>query len=329
MSYLMTSCLLITFYVVYNGYLRGITVTDGKIAYDNISDVLYFSGFSLFFFINGYRIKDHDFSCNTISYIILVFVYAFISAFILSPVGDWVEFAGIRDGSWAVWFLPVLGTYLLTAIPLSSIKVDVHPYLKGCIPVAFVVLYLIARILLHDLLDFRSYHLSKILFFLPLLYLGYFYRTQLERVPYFCDYVRMSTSACGSTIVIISVLFLRYCSCSMLCYGASVDVLIQVACLIMSLTLFASVRIYCSNMDSQKYCKLFFHACVPYLVLVVLLYEKMITLDRFVEVMNSHFIVMPIATALLLFMASSSIVLLCVVGWEIVRGLVVWYSTKM
>lgn len=321
MAYLLTSCLLLTFYVVYDGYLRGVTVTDGIIVYDNISDVLYYSGFSLFFFVNGYRIKDHSCSSNTIWYIALVFVYAFISALVLTPKDNLLDFTGIRDGSWAVWFLPVLAMYLLTGIPLSNVKVDAHPFLKGCIPVAFVILFFVARILLHDLLDFGSYHLSRILFFLPLLYMGYFYRTRLEREPYFCNYVRMSTWGGCSAIIIISVLFLRYCGYPILCYGAFADVLIQIACLIMSMSLFASIRICCYNVDEQRiWDGSIFHAYVLYLVLVVLLYEKMISLDEFVEVMNTHFIVMPIATAALLFLASSSIVLLLFIVWKIVMG---------
>ena len=58
-------------------------------------------------------------------------------------------------------------------------------------------------------------------------------------------------------------------------------------------------------------------SCIPVIVLAVLLYDSMITHDRLVEVLNTHFILMPLALSLLLITASYSFVLLFVVIYRL------------
>ena len=58
-------------------------------------------------------------------------------------------------------------------------------------------------------------------------------------------------------------------------------------------------------------------SCIPVIVFAVLLYDTMITHDRLVEVLNTHFILMPLALSLLLITASYSFVLLSVLIYRL------------
>ena len=315
--YSFLSCLLVIFHVVYGGYASGITATDGIIVYDNISDMLYFCGFSLFFFLYGYQVKDYGKTKNTLITLFLIIAFALVSGISGDAQKNYIDFAGIIDGTWLMWFLPVLGVYLLTSIPISGRRVELHPYYKAWVAVAMVVAYVLLRIGFHGIVDFRAYHLGKMLFFLPIFYFGYFYRTQLEPRAYFIDYVRVSSWACASVLMIISLVFLRYMQFDLLQYGALYEALMQLTCIVMALTLFASFKQRCTEMKVLSESTLVVHSCIPVIVLAVLLYDSMITHDRLVEVLNKHFILMPLALSLLLLAASYSFVLLAVVIYRL------------
>jgi len=62
--------------VVYGGYAFGITATDGIVVYDNVSDILYFCGFSMFFFLYGYQVRDYGRTKSTLITSLLIIVFS-------------------------------------------------------------------------------------------------------------------------------------------------------------------------------------------------------------------------------------------------------------
>ena len=315
--YSFLACLLVIFHLVYGGYASGITATDGIIVYDNVSDILYFCGFSMFFFLYGYQVRDYGRTKSTLVTTLLIIVFALVSSISGDAQKNYIDFAGIIDGTWLMWFLPVLGVYLLTSIPISGRKIELHPYYKAWVAVAMVVAYVLLRIGFHGIVDFKAYHLGKLLFFLPIFYFGYFYRTQLEPRAYFIDYVRVSSWACASVLMIISLVLLRYMDFDLLQYGTLYEALMQLTCIVMALTLFASFKERCLEMKELSESTLVVQSCIPVIVFAVLLYDTMITHDRLVEVLNTHFILMPLALSLLLITASYSFVLLSVLIYRL------------
>ena len=117
--------------------------------------------------------------------------------------------------------------------------------------------------------------------------------------------------------MIISLVLLRYMEFDLLQYGTLYEALMQLTCIVMALTLFASFKERCSEMKELSESTLVVQSCIPVIVLAVLLYDSMITHDRLVEVLNTHFILMPLALSLLLITASYSFVLLFVVIYRL------------
>ena len=310
------SCVLIIFHVIYGGYAKGITITDGIMVYDNISEVFYFCGFSMFFFLYGYHVKDFGKTKNTLIIALLIIAFTLVSGISRTSQNSCLDYTGIIDGSWLVWFLPVLGVYLLTSIPISSRKVDLPLYYKAWVAVAMVVGFILFRICFHGIVDFKAYHFGYILFFLPVFYLGYFYRMQLEMKDYFSNYVRMSSWACASVLIIISLVFLRYMKFNLLGYSTIYEALLQIVCIVMTITLFASLKQRCAEMKIIKESTQIIQSSIPVVVIGALLYDNMIAQSKLVELLNDHFVLMPLAFGALLLVASYSIVLMSVIVYR-------------
>ena len=318
--YSLLFCLLIIFHVVYEGYVKGTTTTDGVIVYDNVSEVLYFCGFSMFYFLHGYQVKDFGKSKNTAIIVLLIIVFTLVSGINLDSDFNYADYTGLLDGTWLVWFIPVLGVFLLTSIPISGRKAEMHPYYKAWVAVSMVIVFVLLRIGFCGIVNFKACHLGKMLFFLPIFYMGYFYRTMLETKDYFIDYVRVSSWACASVLMAISLVFLRYMRFNLLEYSTIYEALMQITCIVMTITLFASLKQRCDEMSRVEDGRLVILSCVPALAIGSLLYKYLIIQDQLVAVMNSHFILLPLVLASIILIASYSIVLIFFVLYRLLEN---------
>lgn len=318
--YSVVSCILITFYVVYNGCVRDILSIGDHLYYGNISETLYCCGFSAFFFAHGYRVKDYGLKRNSLYIASIILAFAMVSGVFLASDESWVDFTGISDGTWAVWFIPVLAVYLLTGIPASSRVVNMNWRYKALIPIAMVVLYVMCRLMYFGKLDYQVYHLGKVLFFLPLFYLGYLYRTKLENMDFFKDYLRMTSWTGASFLAIISIIFLKYYDFSFLRFHLVADALIQLTCMGLAISTFASLKNRCKEFKEIENGEVIMHSSIPVVVMVVLFYEMLLQQNILVKEMEAHDVVMPLAMGVLLVAASYSVVLIAVVFYKMVKG---------
>ena len=320
--YSVASCVLIAFYVVYNGCLNCIQNTC-NIYYGNISETLYYCGFSAFFFIHGYRVKDYGIKWNTLYIGSAIVAFSMVAGMFFSSEESWIDFTGIADGTWLVWFVPVLAVYLLTGIPVSRCVVNIGWRYKALIPIALVVLYIMCRLMFYGQLDYQAYHLGKILFFLPLFYLGYLYRLELENMPELKDYLRMTSWVGATFLTIISIIFLRYYNFSFLQYHAVADALMQFACMGLVISTFASLKDRCKDLKNIYRGGVVVNSSIPVIVLMVLFYEMLLRQDLFVKELLAHNVVIPFVTGILLVSASYSIILIAAVLYKMVAGLFV------
>lgn len=318
--YSVASCVLIAFYVVYNGCLNCIQNTGCDVYYGNISEALYYCGFSAFFFINGYRVKDYGIKWNTLYIGSAIVAFSFVAGMFFSSGESWIDFTGIADGTWLVWFVPVLSVYLLTGIPASRYAVNMGWRYKTLIPLALVVLYIMGRLMFYGQLDYQAYHLGKILFFLPLFYLGYLYRLELENMPELKDYQRMTSWVGASFLAIISIILLRYYNFSFLGYHVVADALMQVACMGLVISTFASLKDRCKEMKIIYRGGVVVNSAIPVVVLIVLFYEMLLRQDLFVMEMSIHNVSIPFVSSVFLVSASYSIILIVAVLYKMAEG---------
>lgn len=324
--YSVVACILLAFYVVYYGCVNCIQAAYSDIYYGNIRETLYYCGFSAFFFINGYRVKDYGIKWNTLYIGSIIITFSMVAGMFFSSEESWIDFTGIADGTWLVWFVPVLATFLLTGVPASRCVVNMGWRYKSLLPFALVVLYIMCRLMFYGQLDYQAYHLGKILFFLPLFYIGYLYRTDLEDMPELKNYLRMTSWVGASFLAIISVVFLRYYNFSFLRYHAVADAMMQFACIGFVVSVFASLKDRCKAMKIIKSGGVVVNSSIPVVVLIVLFFEMLLRQDLFVKEMIEHNVVIPFVTGVLLVAASYSVVLIAAVLFNMVCS--IFMNTK-